>query len=323
MIVKLHNAVDLTMVDPTATRTVSFYPSVQVLEIDHFRDYSPHQRTKIWHSKSDYVAMKAAIAVALKRKGKFTETQRGLEARTKKGAAHRQRNRQLGRAAVLQEQFRQNVEGIRDDVKLAEAYQVISAECLLDAQELGYMDQEEVEKLQQLTVPRFRLFRRAHSMEDDSKQLGRSEHNTSNRRVGRKQSSESLPARKPASLSSSSAHSKIETNVRKSRRRSTSKSKPSVSIVTAPSRRACTEEKPVQAPAPPQMVTWKRHRLQVVAGSSSSESPVVISQVPVPKTMDSATATVKAALPQMTWKRLPDNRSPESPKYQRQVSAAA
>jgi hypothetical protein len=68
---------------------------------------------------------------------------RGLEYRTKCGGRRRQQNKMNAMAAVLDEQERQRILGIDDDVTLSNVYIRSSAHCAEEAHALGMQDLNE------------------------------------------------------------------------------------------------------------------------------------------------------------------------------------
>lgn len=92
---------------------------------------------------------------------------RGLEYRTPMGSQKRQANKWAAIEAVLDEQLRQQVEGISDDEHLSQVYKQATPHCQQEALERGLADAESVAKLSSCkaeTSPRESKHRRACSM---------------------------------------------------------------------------------------------------------------------------------------------------------------
>ena len=105
-----------------------------------------------WYDKSEYNAMKSDIIPILRRVMKNEvveesdkETTRGLEYRTRKGANLRQENKINGITAVLEEQQRQRVAGIKKPELISQAYlDAAAAQCQEAAHNLAIADAIEV-----------------------------------------------------------------------------------------------------------------------------------------------------------------------------------
>ncbi|GAX11959.1 hypothetical protein FisN_8Lh051 [Fistulifera solaris] len=101
-----------------------------------------------WYDKTEYNAMKSNIIPILRKMMKNEiveesdkETTRGLEYRTRKGANLRQENKLNGIKAVLDEQRRQRLAGIKKPELISQAYlDAAAAQCQEAAQNLAIAD---------------------------------------------------------------------------------------------------------------------------------------------------------------------------------------
>lgn len=120
-----------------------------------------------WYDKSEYNAMKSDIIPILRKmmKGELVEesdkeTTRGLEYRTRQGAALRQQHKINGITAVLAEQRRQRMAGIKKPELISQAYlDAAAAQCQEAAQHLAIADA--IEAREQCKKIKFSLLSKA------------------------------------------------------------------------------------------------------------------------------------------------------------------
>ena len=144
---------DLRMNRPK--KTVSFSANVQINTIMPYQDYTEDEMQTIWYQKKDYKAFKRIILTTLQlnRAGELPEggndehTMRGIECRTREGAAARKATKEQVMAAVLGEQARQRQDKQLEQQKavwlLARVSRQLTEESQLEASIHGMCDELE------------------------------------------------------------------------------------------------------------------------------------------------------------------------------------
>ena len=130
------------------TKKVQFYHSVYIRETLHLNNYSEEERHATWYTRNDAIKIRAEMkhTLDLLKLGEFNgdseqHCRRGLEYRIGKGASVRQYNKMKGLLAVLEEQENQNFEQRRDDKAIAVAYALATKHCVIEASNMGKMDE--------------------------------------------------------------------------------------------------------------------------------------------------------------------------------------
>jgi hypothetical protein len=123
--------------------------SNQVFPIKHVTDMNQEERRKTWYTEGDFANdfqdEICSILHQIDRGDKMTEsntlTVRGLEGRTHQGALRHEHNKLMARAAVLNEQNRQFLDGEQDEERVADAYLNVSIQCYHEAYWMGLKDE--------------------------------------------------------------------------------------------------------------------------------------------------------------------------------------
>lgn len=128
-------------------KLVQFFPMVEMHETLHVNDYTRDEIAHVWYSEAEFAGMRAdqKLALDLFEFGIYTDKDqdclRGLEARTRWGAKERRYNKELGRAAVFQEQSLQEYDSKYDPEAIARAYASATKHCSVAAAEAGRIDE--------------------------------------------------------------------------------------------------------------------------------------------------------------------------------------
>ena len=141
---------------PSPTRTGSkrrlrFSEKMQVIPTVHINEMSREEISTIWYVDVDYDAMKNKVLSIVKKmqKGSFEEsskeTRRGIEKRTRQGSFVRKQNKFLGITSVLDEQTRQEKEGVHEPELIAKLYQHACTAAHDEAYAMGLKDQAAVQ----------------------------------------------------------------------------------------------------------------------------------------------------------------------------------
>lgn len=136
---------------PEAKKSIRFaLEENEVFPVAHLNDLQEWEIQKMWLTRQDYDEIKMRIIPAVRRlmRGEtldenVSNTARGLEYRTKKGAQKRLANKQNALHAVLDEQQRQ-IDGVQDENRIAFIYRRMTAHCATYAQDLASQDEVEV-----------------------------------------------------------------------------------------------------------------------------------------------------------------------------------
>ena len=137
------------------TKKVSFCETVRMKRTLHINDYTQREIEATWYSKADMEPIRREIlqTVQLMESGRTADIddviycQRGLEFRTEQGARLRQRNKDLSREAVLDEQDFQECSGYSDIEAIASVYVHSTYQCQVAAHILGLTDAKIIESL--------------------------------------------------------------------------------------------------------------------------------------------------------------------------------
>lgn len=128
----------------SSNRGVSFNAVVHNRRIPQL---SESETCHVWITNEEYLKYRKRCAYTLKKmmKNEFMDEKvyctRGLEGKTKEGAARRKENKFDASAAVLEEQSMQKAEGVRDFAALRDAYLVYSGPCQEEATQKGAEDE--------------------------------------------------------------------------------------------------------------------------------------------------------------------------------------
>ena len=127
---------------------VSFNAVIHNRRIPHI---SESEALAVWITQEEYLKIRKRCAYTVKKMMRNTLTQkdledeihcpRGLEGKTKDGAARRKEHKFDASAAVLEEQSMQIAEGVRDAEALKEVYLIYSRPCQQEAEEKGAEDE--------------------------------------------------------------------------------------------------------------------------------------------------------------------------------------
>jgi hypothetical protein len=136
-------------------RTIRFsLKSNQVFSIPHINDMNQHDIHETWYTEAESKNIHNEICRAIRQIGKgdnVTETDsltvRGIECRTQQGTLRRKHNRNMARNAVLNEQYRQYLNGEWDDGLVADASLRVSSHCHCEAYWMGFKDEAAIKKL--------------------------------------------------------------------------------------------------------------------------------------------------------------------------------
>lgn len=139
---------------PVLKRQVRFsLESNQIFPVVHIDEMDPADIFETWYEPRDYEAVKARLIPVIRRmmRGVAIEetneqTIRGLEFRTRQGAAKRQETKENASVAVFDEQERQRATNEIDDESIAQVYHDHAAECQEKAHRLGKQDEEVIKE---------------------------------------------------------------------------------------------------------------------------------------------------------------------------------
>ena len=127
--------------------------SNEVFLVTHIDDMTDEEVNEIWYEAAEYDAIKSKIVPILRKLMKGVEIEetnrtsvRGLECRSRQGAARRQQNKKLGAGAVLTEQARQRAENKTNDELIRQAFLKITVERQESARAYGIQDEEFIRK---------------------------------------------------------------------------------------------------------------------------------------------------------------------------------
>mmetsp|Transcript_33937 Transcript_33937/g.78266 ORF Transcript_33937/g.78266 Transcript_33937/m.78266 type:complete len:180 (-) Transcript_33937:28-567(-) len=130
-------------------RKVRFEKEVRVYEIKRTKDMTAWDM--LWYSQKQIKNARQSIKRSLQNASKTgkrwedgNHTFRGLEGLTKEGSFRKKQNRLDAIDAVLDEQDRQYILGIRDSIEIARVYQMESEHCAKDARDQGFLDEKYV-----------------------------------------------------------------------------------------------------------------------------------------------------------------------------------
>jgi hypothetical protein len=133
-------------------RVVVFKDTVSVRPILHVKDMSEDSIHAVWYTKKDFEAMKKSFASTVKlmtthgdnfsHVDKDEHCSRGLEYRTREGATLRRENKWNALNAVLDEQDRQQENGLFNETLLCQVYVKENCHCRLQALKLGIQDEQ-------------------------------------------------------------------------------------------------------------------------------------------------------------------------------------
>mmetsp|Transcript_4839 Transcript_4839/g.13979 ORF Transcript_4839/g.13979 Transcript_4839/m.13979 type:complete len:214 (-) Transcript_4839:215-856(-) len=129
------------------SKGVHFNESVRVKYTIHVADYSDQEYFACWYDDDETRAMRQDIKNQLDavRKGKVAVVPRGLESRTREGAAQKSRRKRFAWDAVMEEQRQQREEGLEtDDEFVAAMYAQACRHSLAQAHIRGRMDEQVV-----------------------------------------------------------------------------------------------------------------------------------------------------------------------------------
>ncbi|KAL3907757.1 MAG: hypothetical protein SGARI_003382, partial [Bacillariaceae sp.] len=132
-------------------RRVRFHKTIYNRRIPHLNDMSQRLRETIWIQPEEYLEIRQRCIATLKimTTGTITDEEmergdlcpRGLEGKTKEGAARRREYKHESVLAVLEEQSFLWNEQVEDDEAIMEAYQVFTIPNAEDAYEMGHFDE--------------------------------------------------------------------------------------------------------------------------------------------------------------------------------------
>jgi hypothetical protein len=136
-------------------RTIRFsLKSNQVFSIPHINDMNQHDINETWYTEEESKNIHNEIYWAIRQIGKGdnvtesdTFTVRGIECRTQQDTLRRKHNRNMARNAVLNEQYRQYLNGEWDDGLVADASLRVSSHCHCEAYWMGFKDEAAIKKL--------------------------------------------------------------------------------------------------------------------------------------------------------------------------------
>ena len=141
----MNNTIKRNTAGSTATKGVSFSPTVLVRKTTHLNDYSEQELSQCWYSTDEYhkIRRDCLYQVEALNLGKTLDGRkycsRGLEGHTTDGAFIKARTRKAAIDIVL---FAQYEEGIYDEDNIAVLYRQMTAECREYAILVGQRDQQ-------------------------------------------------------------------------------------------------------------------------------------------------------------------------------------
>lgn len=146
-----------TDTDSVDTRTVRFAADVTVHSVISVEDYSEAELEACFYNKTDYKNFKRSSLITLKlnREGELDATKhcmRGLECRTREGAAAKKAAKNAAMAAAFQELLRQASEDVQDADILAQTLRQVTVSQQHQASIRGMCDELEVREYQHLAL---------------------------------------------------------------------------------------------------------------------------------------------------------------------------